>query len=779
MISQLIRNFSTVLLLIYRPISALAVYLIKFLFWRKSRTYYCLLSIFLLGVFLRLVGTYPGYPFTNPDEPTIADGVRRIILYHNFKPGNYYYGSLLSIIYSVIDLIFFIPILFISQFIANLQNVFKYGLINFFHDFYASLQIQSYISYWARYETAVLSAFTILVMYLLGKKLFNKRVGLVTASLTAVNYRHVASSRFSLADAPAALFAGLAILFIINIIQRSTLKNYLLSGVAVGLAFSVKYFVYVLPAFLLAHLYIVLKQKHFLFNKKFIFSFLTIIVVFLAINPYLLFDFKEASWQLTLNAKRYGLANPYSSFLVFINGNQAYFTLVPIRYLLWYGLGWTLTFSIIAGYLYALVQYFKKTIFLSAIIFPFLFVFLILSKHAAFVRNYASITPFLLLFPSILITDLSKLTKNRNVSFAIIAVLIFVVGFTSFKDSLLSSLYFANEHNLVSAETWINKNLVNKPSINVAVTGDFPNIYKIDIAKTILITSRGAVENMTIGELVGKNIDWAILGSSATALKNAELWSGNKTLTIEFFNKDKMTAFLKNSYTGLALLELGDYRVAEFVKPFWQSNEASYFIVKVPRFLKGNKKILREYNFGLESVKDFMLSSFLPCNFYQIIKTKDEEFPSIKIIGNQQFDRLENCVLETQFTWSQSFDVKENKWYGVEGQLKRKGNPKLIDTTNGFIRLDFYSAENKIIKTNVSPQLKNINDWQTIYVLGIAPIGSKYAKIGFQLDQYFDKEEYLINSFKIYAYDKTGIDFSQYPYYGKPIPENFYWLLEL
>ena len=763
--------------------------LLKLMFWKKTQTYYLLLSMFLLAVALRLVGTYPGYPLIHPDEPVIANATRKIVLHLDFNPENYIYGSLLSIIYAVVDWTFFIPFFFIWKFIFKFQYLLDYGPSNFLHDFFVTLQQHVYISYWARYETAVLSSFIVVVVYFIGKKLFSKEVGFVAAFLTAVNYRHVSSSRFALADAPAAVFGGLAILFIIHMISKPYLRNYLLAGLGVALSLSVKYFTYVLPTFLLAHTYIVFKQKRLsnisklmsILNKKFILACLVIVIVFFTINLNFFYNFEDTSYKLRHTAKTYGVLDPYSAFLDFTDGNGIYFILVPIRYLLWYGLGWTLIATIIAGYMYCLVKYFRKTVFLSSSILSFLFVFLILSRQYAFVRNYASITPFLLFFPSILIIDISRLVKNKRISLAIIIMLTFAVGFTSFKDSLLSSLYFARDHNLTSAIKWIDKNLEVIP-MNISASEDFPSLNKKNIKNVTLMKARGNVENMTISELRMKDVSFAFVGSGVTTLVNGELWGNNKYLTYSFFDKERMASFLKNSYTGLALFELGSYRLEEFVKPFWQSNEPAYFVAKIPNFSDKNKKLIGEYNFNSkENLNALRVFSFIPCKFYKLsyVEGRVNNFSSVNISRNpKSLDK--DCSVETQFTEVRAFEIEENRWYKAEGFLKRIGNPspKFHDATNGFIRLDLYTADNKVIKTYVSGQLKNISEWQTVFALGMAPVGSKYAKVSFQLDQYYEDEEYLIKSFKIYALNDVTIDISQYPYFNKPIPENFYWLLE-
>src|SRR3989344_9168123 len=158
-----------------------------------------LLAILFLAIFLRLLGTYPGYPPLHPDEQTIIDSARKIVLSHDFKPVDYYYGALLPVLYAIIDLFFFIPVLFVSLSLSNFSIYRDEGIVGFFNYFIQNiyspvdvLDIQhKYFTYWTRYETAVLSSLTVIAVYFVGRKLFSKEVGLITAFLTAINYRHV------------------------------------------------------------------------------------------------------------------------------------------------------------------------------------------------------------------------------------------------------------------------------------------------------------------------------------------------------------------------------------------------------------------------------------------------------------------------------------------------------------------------------------------------------------------------------------------------------------
>src|SRR3989344_3202411 len=192
----------------------------------------------------------------------------------------------------------------------NYLTIFEYGLFapKTIDNWNAFIITNHFFEYWVRYETAILSGFTVLVGYLLGKKLFNKEVGLVTAFFIAVNYRHILSSNLALADAPAAFFVLLSIYLSSLLLTKLTWNAYFWAGIGLGLIFSVKYFIYSVPSFLLCHVFATLNQnpnlknlvilRKITINPKLFFSLLLAIGFFSMINIYIFLKPQDALFQL-------------------------------------------------------------------------------------------------------------------------------------------------------------------------------------------------------------------------------------------------------------------------------------------------------------------------------------------------------------------------------------------------------------------------------------------------------------------------------------------------
>lgn len=754
--------------------------LVKSLFDRN----FLLFAIFVLGFALRIVGTNPGY-LNHPDEPKIADAALDITFKLNFEPVAFYYGSLLPVVYALINFVFVLPIYillylplnFIISLLQGNPGIVNCVLQNGFSTCALS-ESKDFFSYLTRYETAFLSSVSIVLIYFLCKKLFNKpgstfgkTVGLFTAFFTAINYRHVLSSHFSLADAPLIVFIIISVLLSFKIIEKSSTKNYLLAGIGLGLVLSVKYFIYTIPTLFLCHIMASLNninKLQTLLNSKLLLSILIAILTFSIINPYVYLDYKNAKEQFDLNSMFYKTKD--ISLYSFIN--FAKIPLFSIYYLFKYGLGEIMSIATFIGFIISLIKYTKPTLILSSIIFPFLYIFLVISG-TTFVRNYSAIIPLLLIFPAILLSQLLK--PRSKISLIITFILVLTISFTSFKSSLLLSYSLSQPKNQDLFLDWVVDNIPNDAVLAHSIDVPVPS-YKPD---TVISWTHWPTSYMSLDELKSKNIEWVAISSEATTFISEQLWTGKRDIIKRsFLNKGFLDEYLKNTYPSLLIHELGDYRVKEFFKSYQQSPDSSIFISKIPSLTIEEGTLIVNYDFDKETdLKSWSNSSIQGESLHKYLLSDNGERKRMEITQKNLCPNLP-IQYSTAFTKisSKSFNVHPSKWYILSAIGQREALSKYTAIRNGFVRLDFYTKDGLWLKSYVSGQLSEKGALENMTAFGMAPTSSAYAKASFQLDYCNEGEKYFLDSLKISEVkNQPVISFNEYPFYGEPLPDNFTW----
>ncbi|HEV7585576.1 MAG TPA: glycosyltransferase family 39 protein, partial [Solirubrobacteraceae bacterium] len=93
----------------------------------------------------------------------------------------------------------------------------------------------------ARVVTAVLGTAAVWLLYLVGARLFDRRVGLLAAAIEAVAFLPVFYSHLALNDVPALAPLTLSLLGSAGVLRRGRPLDYLIAGVGLGLACATKY----------------------------------------------------------------------------------------------------------------------------------------------------------------------------------------------------------------------------------------------------------------------------------------------------------------------------------------------------------------------------------------------------------------------------------------------------------------------------------------------------------------------------------------------------------
>ena len=271
----------------------------------KRRLDSVLLMIILLGLILRLTGIQHGFPFIfHPDEPTIirsALGIR-----FNANPQHFDWPHLYIYINYFLYMIF-------AKFrglleVTNLKEL----VIGKFPLIWNDNLIFYYLT---RCLSAILGALTAIPVYLSGKSLFGRKVGLLGALAIVLMPYHVWHSHYSMGDIPSAFLLAWGMYYSTLIIKTEKRKNYILAGLFIGLSASIKYngglSALMVPVAHFLRIFWANRDKDKIKNfgriflnqegiKSLFFSGLFAFLGFLIGTPFALFDFK------TFSSKEYG-----------------------------------------------------------------------------------------------------------------------------------------------------------------------------------------------------------------------------------------------------------------------------------------------------------------------------------------------------------------------------------------------------------------------------------------------------------------------------------------
>ena len=225
-----------------------------------------LIIIVLSGVFLRFYNLNwdQGHSF-HPDERNIAAAVSRIRFFNQLNPEFFAYGSLPIYLYRAI-----------GESLAIITKdsswVYQWNLINLI----------------GRYVSAFLASFSIILVFLIAKKIWNEKIGLLAGFITAFSPSLIQTAHFSVTESML-VFWLLLILILSFRLKQSKPKDYLLIGIVSGLAIATKISAL---SFLIIPL-----TTHFLYHFRFLKRHLNLLIILLTsflvfslFSPYVFLD---------------------------------------------------------------------------------------------------------------------------------------------------------------------------------------------------------------------------------------------------------------------------------------------------------------------------------------------------------------------------------------------------------------------------------------------------------------------------------------------------------
>lgn len=335
-----------------------------------------------------------------------------------------------------------------------------------------------------RFLSTISDIFTLLVIFLIGRKLFNNKIGLLASFFYAISVLPIQLSHFYAVDTILTLFIVLTLYQLILFYEKPTIKRGVLIGLFFGLALATKVSALVLAVAIGASivadfLLLFIKQPHkphsylphlpkfikHLIGYGCIIS-LTTLVTFLFFEPYAFIDFQNF-WLQTMQQSamtKDAFTFPYT--LQYVNKTPY---LYEIKNIFLYGLGPLLAIISFIGFWYfikLIIQKKKTDKWAQEIILLIFFVsyFITVGNFAiGFMRYMLPVYPLLCLFAALPIYRIIKNIKNQKLFF--ISQLSFLICILIWPLSFIQ--IYSQNNTRVEATNWINTTIPSGKTILV------------------------------------------------------------------------------------------------------------------------------------------------------------------------------------------------------------------------------------------------------------------------------------------------------------------------
>ena len=529
--------------------------------------------IILLGLLVRFLGIHFGLPLeVHSDEPIFVKHALKFGT-GDFNPHGFLYPSL------TYYLLFF---LYCGYYVFG--SVF--GLFHSTNEF-AGLYFSDPTSFYiiGRFFMTLLGTATIFLVYFIGKKLFDKKVGLVSALLMAFIFWHVRNSHFIKPDVPMTFFVSLSFLFAVYILESGYTKYYILAGLMAGLALASKYtggvIVFSLVTAHILYSYDKLILPKMVINKKLLLGGIFILIGFFIGCPFAFLDFKNflpfiVSHSAQVKEGWIGLN---------LQGNTWFLT---ITYHLKTAMGLSLELLALLGFLFCLIfKHSKKDLLLVS--FPIIYFIIFAGNRFNFPRFWIPIFPFLLIMGSRLLNEIVYnsrfLKKGKGIILAFVSVLIIIPSIVSDVkyDFLISNKYTSN-----LAREWIENNI--------------PPNTKIVVEKSLCLNMNQSTESI-ISER-----DRELHQSYTNSLKESESYR------IESMSEPSEN---KNMYYDY-LLSITEKEKSYYVYNAWSAGE-------------------KEYSYYVENGYRYIVIG----SKYRTYRAQPEKYPNVNKFYDELFDKGE------------------------------------------------------------------------------------------------------------------------------------------
>lgn len=254
-------------------------------------------GLFIVALVLRVWLAGGSLPYVEHiDEPALLEVAIRMVRDGDFNPHTFRYPSLYYYLLAATTKLHVWWGIATGLYLSDKDIPFKNNGVTSVPNLYI----------WGRALTALMGAATVPALLVLGRRMFDKRVGILAAVTLMVTVFHVTHSHYITVDATTGLWVTLALIGAWDIAKTGSWRGYLLAGAAAGLAAGTKYNAGVIvPAIIVAH---VIFWRQSSLGRPFLrlaASGVAAVLALLATTPYALLDMQTFLGDLQFNSAHY------------------------------------------------------------------------------------------------------------------------------------------------------------------------------------------------------------------------------------------------------------------------------------------------------------------------------------------------------------------------------------------------------------------------------------------------------------------------------------------
>jgi len=641
-------------------------------------------GMILLAIFINFVGLMPN--IRHPDEPPLHEDSIKLVVeavsHGDFNPHTYKYGTINYYFHAI----FYFPILISGYFVYTVNTLVSSSFlarpIPFSEYYLAQMGWSKALLFGVgRGVTALFGLGNVVLTYLIGKKLFGKKVGILGAFFLAIAPLHARDSHYITTDVPFLFFLLLALLYLIKVVKRGKFNDYALAGLFSGISIAIRFFPVVIVPYSVAMFLIFGRQKRW-FPKMLVGVIFVFVGLFVGV-PFLFLD-QNGPAQFMADLEKYALPWYSTPLSVYVFSLGSYLasggkeSLVPlatiwpknfrpylVSYTFFKGFGVFGSIAALGGLLLVVIKRSKMVLlFLSTPLFVTVYSSYYL--RVMYERVMIPVLPFMAILAAYSVLEFSRLFRKRQkiVVVSVVALLSFISLWMSTTSSLScgQAAIHTQSEKYIEASIPPDVSIADLPSVSFPGSPEFGAVKLIEMFPEYLLS---------LEESRAAGAEYAFVNASRLEYDTYAFFN-------EFFVSDPQ--LYKNSFAYLALYE-------------YQTRTEVLKIIEKPSMCE--KTRIYYYKFrSLPTVKGGVVATGQELNWmvrrygHGVVDEEVLGKEGVLIYRNRQADFIAPRLMST------SVAVKAGMTYTFSLKVRKTSSEEVV-IPKIFIRMDFFDGDRR------------------------------------------------------------------------------------